>query len=803
MNARQQRVTQQACGDSGLQDPVPYRHDWIGVLLLVGMCCLGSHAYAAEPELQRLEPQGAQLGTEVEVNFFGVRLADQPEQVLFYEPGIEVGKIESVDSKQAKCVFKLADDCRIGRHALRLRTSSGLTNLVTFHVGSMKEIKEAEPNNLSDEPQKIENNCVINGVVKAGDTDVFALDVAEGERLSLEIEGIRLGRTLFDPLIELYDESKNLLATSDDQPAAQQDAFVSTRMKSAGKVFVHVREVAFRGGDTSTYRLHVGRFPRPAAVFPPAAVPGSATELKWIGQTFDNSTVKVEIPQTEQSVYEVLAEDEHGISPSGLPLLMCEVAPVLEIEPNNKREAATEIVAPGVACGVISEAKDKDFFKFTMKKDQELDLRVHARELRSPLDAVLHVYGPDGKYLKGNDDDRGQPDSYLRFKAPADGEYTLDVEDRLLRGRAEMVYAVEVSKPEPMVDLVMEERRRWFAHVINVPQGNRTAAMMTVRRKDFGGPMSVSLSDLPSGVVAQAAPLSSGYYRVPILYSAEQDAALRAALSPVTAKLSEKPRPVETRFRQQTWLVRGRNNVHVWSHYADRPAVAVTKKLPYSVKIIEPKAPLVQGGSMDLKLVAERDEGFENSIGVRTLYNPPGVSTNQSRSITKGKTEVLVPMTANAKAKIGEWKIVFIGRTSMNGTVECSTQLATLRIAEPYFDVKVPSLTVHQGKAAEMTVALDQRHGFEGEAELELVRLPTGVTAEKAKVSSNGDSATFQLTIAKAAKLGRHRGVGCQINLSVEGEPVRYTQGYVDLFVDPAAQTETAAKKNKDGGRAS
>ncbi len=761
-------------------------------------------SFAAEPELRGLQPQGAKRGTEVEVKISGVRIGDQPAQILFYEPGIEVDEIESVDAQQAKCVLKVAEDCRIGRHALRLRTASGLTNLMTFHVGSLQEIAEAEPNNSSAEPQEIATDVVVNGVIKTGDTDVYAVDVAAGDRLSVEIEGIRLGRTLFDPIIELRNEEGNLLVSSDDQPAAQQDAFVSTRIDRGGKVFIHVREVAFRGSDSANYRLHIGDFPRPAGVFPPAAVPGQPAELRWLGDTFDETTVSVEVPDNNQAVYELLASDDQGISPSGVPMLMCEQSPSLEIEPNNVREQANEIAAPGVACGVIGHPKDRDYYRFAMKKGQQFDFRVHARRLRSPLDPVLHIYLDNGKYQKGNDDDRGTPDSYIRYKAPEDGHYIVMVEDRMRRGRADMVYALEITTPKPVADLTLDERRRWFAHVINVPQGNRAAAMMTVRRKDFGGPLQVRYDELPTGMGVEAAPLAGDFNRVPVLFTAAADAEPHSVLSPVTAELTENPRPIESAFRQQTWLVRGRNNVHVWSHYADRPAVAVTKKLPYSVRIVEPKAPLVRGGSMELKLVAERDEGFENSISVRTLYNPPGVSTNQSRSITKGKTEVLVPMTANGRAKLGEWKIVFIGRTNMNGAVECSTQLATLKIAEPYFDVKkIPKMTVRQGGSFEMTVALAQRHEFADDAKLTLLRLPSGVTAEPVTVNKDSQSATFQLQVTADARLGRHRGVACQVELTVEDEPVRYSQGYVDMFVDPAANTETAANNRQPGGQAS
>ena len=791
-------------------------------LALGWLLAMTNHSDAANPELRRLEPQGGQRGTEVEVKLHGVRLADQPEQILFYQPGIEVVKIESIDPNKVKCRLKIDEDCRLGRHALRLRTSSGLTNLLTFHVSNLKEIAEAEPNNTADQPQTLKNGVtengvtengvteggvVVNGVVKDGDIDVFAVDVTEGKRLSVEIEGLRLGRTLFDPLLELRDQQGELLASSDDQPAAQQDAFVTMRAKKSGKIFIRVHEVAFRGSDAATYRLHVGNYPRPAGVFPPAVVAGSTAQLRWIGPTFDDamaeSTTSVEIPASDKQTYEIHAADDNGISPTGLPLLLCETAPILEIEPNNHRKEPTEIPGPCVVCGVISKPQDRDYYKFTMKKGQQWDFRLRARELRSPLDGVIHLFGPDGKYLKGNDDDQGKPDSYFRYKAPADGEYTVDVEDRLLRGRKEMVYALEITKPQPTVHLSLDERRRYISQVINVPQGGRTAAMVTLKRDYVGGSKEVEFNDLPEGTTAEPGYVIAGFYRTPMLIEAKQDAPLASKLVKITAKLSDKETPILSPFRQKTWLVRGRNNVDVWNHYTDRAAVTVTKKLPFDVRLVQPKAPLVQGGSMEMKVVATREEGFDKSIGVRTLYNPPGVSTNQSRSITKDKTEALVPITANNKARVGQWKIVFLGRTNMNGTVECATQLITLKVAEPYFNVQLPSLTFRRGESIEMKVPITQRHEFTGEAQLTLVRLPTGVTANQPTISKDGKEALFNVKVAADARVGRHRGVGCQIELQVEGEPVRYSQGYVDMFVDPASKAKTAANSKPPEGQAS
>ena len=59
-----------------------------------------------------------------------------------------------------------------------------------------------------------------------------------------------------------------------------------------------------------------------------------------------------------------------------------------------------------------------------MKKGEEWDFRVRARELRSPLDPVLSIFNAKGKYLKGNDDNAGQPGQLLAIQGTRRGRST-------------------------------------------------------------------------------------------------------------------------------------------------------------------------------------------------------------------------------------------------------------------------------------------------------------------------------------------------------------------------------------------
>ena len=85
-----------------------------------------------------------------------------------------------------------------------------------------------------------------------------------------------------------------------------------------------------------------------------------------------------------------------------------------------------------------------------------------------------------------------------------------------------MVYALEITQPSAIAEMQLDERRRYEALEINIPQGGRTAAMMTVKRQDFGGPLQVEWEGLPEGCEARAVLLAGNYNRVPVLFTANR-----------------------------------------------------------------------------------------------------------------------------------------------------------------------------------------------------------------------------------------------------------------------------------------
>ena len=107
---------------------------------------------------------------------------------------------------------------------------------------------------------------------------------------------------------------------------------------------------------------------------------------------------------------------------------------------------------------------------------------------------------------------------------------------------------------------------------------------------------------------------------VPVLFTADADAPTAAPpRDPSPASRSTPSSTVPGEFTSTAELVLGQNNVPFWTRTVDSLAVAVTEEAPFTIEVVEPKVPIVRGGSMELKVVARRKPGFTAPIAVSLL----------------------------------------------------------------------------------------------------------------------------------------------------------------------------------------
>ena len=204
-------------------------------------------------------------------------------------------------------------------------------------------------------------------------------------------------------------------------------------------------------------------------------------------------------------------------------------------------------------------------------------------------------------------------------------------------------------------------------------------------------------------------------------------------------------------------LVLGQNNVNVWSRTVDRLAVAVTEECPYSIEIVEPKVPLVRGGSMGLKVRANRKPGFKAAIAVYLPWNPPGVGSGGGIAIPEGQNEAVIPMNADGGAELRTWKIVVNGASGVaSGPIMVSSQLANLTIAQPFVGLAFQAASVEQGKETDMAIKVPRPSTSPGEAQVTLVGLPNKVTTDVKKITKDTTDLVFHIKTDKVSPAGNH-----------------------------------------------
>jgi hypothetical protein len=751
------------------------------------------------PSVDVVLPRGGQRGSETTIAFHGQRLADAAG-ILFHEPGIELLSIEAPDEGRAVARVRIAPDCPLGEHRLRLRTRTGVSELRTFWVGPFPIADETEPDNDLEHAQPIGRNVTVHGVVTGEDVDVFAVEMKAGDRLSVEVEGVRLGETLFDPFVAILDEKRFELASCDDSSLFRQDPAASCVVPADGRYFVLVREASFGGHDRCRYRLHVGTFPRPLVASPAGGKSGSEVAVALIGDVRGTMAASLRLPEGPPSEFTVWPEQDGVPAPSGLPLRIGPFEPVPEVEPNDAPAQATGAGrGPPLAFdGVLERPGDVDFVRFAARKDERTHLRVHARSIRSPLDPVLSIHRSDGAQLDAADDVVGL-DSYLSFSAPEDGEYVARVVDHLGAGGPTYVWRLVASAVAPTLALDVPRfgRDPQARQMIAVPRGNRCATALHVGRGAFGGDVDVAASDLPAGVTMSAARIPAGLDTALLVFEATPDAPLAGSLVDLAGECTLSPeQKVRGRLRQRIELVVAPpNETNLYDTTIDRLAVAVAEEAPFSIDLVLPRAPLVQNGAANLRVVAKRREGFDAPITVRMLWVPPGVGTQPTVTIPERQSEVLYPLNANGDAPPGVHQLAVLGEAeSGRGVVLASSALTPLTIAPAFVSVKLELAAVEQGQKAQVVARVESLTPFQGRAKISLRGLPPKATAEDGEFSAGDPAVIFDVATAPDTPAGKHASLFVQVVIEQNGEPiVHYLGGGGVLRVDPPPPPQVAA----------
>ncbi|MFO0877978.1 MAG: PPC domain-containing protein [Gemmataceae bacterium] len=817
----------------------PCRSPWLGLALLALVGTVATPAaQAGSPRLTRISPPGGQRGTTVEVEFAGRALTDARE-VLFYEPGITVEAIKPVETTTApngreiavdpgtllRVRLKLAANCPLGPHGLRLRTPGGLSEYVRFFVSPYPCVDENETTLKRNDRRESATPATLNTTIfgkmnDPADVDLYRIEVERGQRISAEVEAARLGmdRGIPDMHLTIYDADGKKLAAADDSALFVQDPLLSILAPRTGVYYVEVRHSTYSGSGM-VYRLHVGTFVRPTGLYPAGGQAGTPLKVQVHGDPRGALALTVPLPSTVGDFDYAAVDPADSLSaPTPNRLRVSPFPNVLEAEPNDTVDTASETVSLPVAFnGIISKPGDVDCFRFKAKKGEQFTFHALANAIGSPLDPSIWIRSADPKrpalqratdcrpnqlgLAPANGLNRETHDALLEFTAPADGEYILGVEDERGEGGRDFIYRVEVRPtqtslhtyiaPEPENQFVPQLRQ-----CINVAAGNRTTVQVGLfsTGRPLAGEMELVGVNLPQGVTVQAPRIKPGTTRVPVVFEAAPGVTAQGALVDLALRPVGASEPVPGGYRQVILMNAYGNNDFYLHIPVTRLALAVTEEAPFRVEIDQARSSLVQNGEMNIKFKVIRRPEFTAPVTVLMEWKPDGVSTATPVTLREGETEGAYLLGASRNATAGTFPVTLTAMSGASrrgyydgeGRTYVSSALFPLTLAEPHVEARMGRLSIERGKTARLVCKLNHLQPFTGKAQATLARLPRGIELVEPtrEITSADQEVTFTLRATPEALVGNYRGIVLDLTVMEKGQPVRQLSGSGMLRVD-------------------
>lgn len=740
----------------------------VALSCVAGLALLPAVA-AAQPGISSTAPQAVAPGQSTDLKLRGGSLAS-PTDFWSNIPGAMVTlptEIAGNGTNAAEITYRvqLPPETPVGVYGVRVANATGVSNLKLLMVDDLPSVAQARPNQALANAQVITLPAAVDGYVDNLSRDYYKFAATAGQRITVEVLGRRLGSPL-DPMIRLLDAKGRELSYSDDAAGIAPDSLLSYTIKETGDYVVEVRDIRFQGGGNFLYRLRIGDFPAVTVPFPMGIQKGATAQVGFAGIAVEGvPALPMTLPADSPLQFVNLAAKGNGAKSSGFGVVSVGVSPeAVEVEPNNEQAQATRVAVEASLNGRFDKAGDVDRFIMTAKAGTRFIFTAVTRQAGSPCDLFLRMLKADGAEV-ASADDVGTNDAVLDYTFPADGDYTLVVEDLHRRGGSEFAYRIAVAPFVEKFDLAAS------ADTLNIPAGGLATITVSATRNSFAGPIELSLVGAPEGIVATPAVIGPGLastvltvaaaanapagkvHNLKIVGKSTQGAVTHQAIATVTAaqKGAFSALPVPPPALGETVAV-GVTPAPLFVLKTDKPEIVFGKDLSATVKVISTRA---------------GDFAEEIALAVLPAQNglPPGV-TAAVKPVPKGANEVDIVFAANNQAPLGQFSAVLLG-TGKQGNVTGSQPIPalTLRLAAP-FELKPDfgGAKITKGGKLKVKVAVVRNPAFAGPVTLAFANLPKGVTAPATMIAA--DKADVELELEAAADAA----VGAVNNVVVNGE---------------------------------
>ncbi len=427
---------------------------------LTSLALLG-FAHAAAPVLEGIWPAGGQIGAEFEAEVVGT-FDPWPVRIWCENPGVSL----TCGEKKGRLQVKIANNAETGPFLVRFFNDEGASEPKILVVGKIPEITEdGGENGRHDSPQNVESlPAIVNGrLEKAGDADFYRFSLKKGDRLAAKLDGYSLGSPI-DPFLHLF------------APNGREVAFGSVSHNLDPKL-VHVAR------ETGDYTLLVAAIDHKAT-----------TNVNFAGKQSAIYRLSLQTGAVD------LAAFPTGATPA---------------------KSGDRLSVPGRFAASFEETGQRRHeFRLSAKKGQKVLLRVESQVHETALDAVLKVVRPDERDYRIVDDLRTNRDPELLLTAPLDGDYSVQIQDRFLRGGPEFRYHLVLAEPEPDFAGTADKS------ALMLKTGETAEVKIKLERKNgHKAPLGLEIPDLPAGVSLKKPEIPEKSGEITAILAATKDAA--------------------------------------------------------------------------------------------------------------------------------------------------------------------------------------------------------------------------------------------------------------------------------------
>jgi hypothetical protein len=511
------------------------------LLFAMVFCVLCAETLRANPPVASyIFPAGGQRGTTVPVRVGGlflhgecgfemlgggVRVPTRIKQMptLWFEgPLLPLPASQQAEDypKDMAGTVTIAADAAPGVRYWRLWTSQGATAAKQFVIGDLPEIVEQEIDG-DPVPALVQLPVTINGrIFPREDVDLWTFRAKKGQPVLCEVDAARLGSPL-DARLEVFDEQGRVLAENEDCHGA--DPRLRFTAPADGVYQVRIRDTQNQGGQAYVYRLTLTSDPHVDRVFPLGGKRGSKIALEVAGQGLPEPRTEVQVPAGPGGEY------LHRLTIGGAPTN----GALLDIDdlPEYLPGAPGPLTLPAVLNGRIGKPGGVDRWTWLGKKGETHAFELRAGRLGSRLDGVIVIADAAGKELaRAEANGPAQLDPSLRFTVPADGTYTVQIQDRFRsRGGPDFAYRLRVDRP------TSDFRVSLAADAVTVPRKGQAKLKLAVERiAGFKDAIQLQVHGLPAAVAVSGTTVAAGQNAAELTFKADETAAV--AVSRVSIK---------------------------------------------------------------------------------------------------------------------------------------------------------------------------------------------------------------------------------------------------------------------------